>query len=65
MLVGKWLTSEKKIIEQAFENALHHKDKWPYTGKNKSGHFRKMADLMEQHAAIIWFRGTWSRQNPK
>ncbi len=55
MLVGKVIDAREEDVEQAFENALRHKDNWANTpGRTKSGHFRKNGRFNgTTHAAVI------------
>ncbi|AHE64054.1 bifunctional proline dehydrogenase/L-glutamate gamma-semialdehyde dehydrogenase PutA [Pasteurella multocida] len=49
-LVGKVIDAREKDVEQAFENALRHKDNWANTPvEQRAVILEKMADLMEQH----------------
>ncbi|MEB3476033.1 bifunctional proline dehydrogenase/L-glutamate gamma-semialdehyde dehydrogenase PutA [Pasteurella multocida] len=50
MLVGKVIDAREEDVEQAFENALRHKDNWANTPvEQRAVILEKMADLMEQH----------------
>ncbi|HIF5528908.1 TPA: bifunctional proline dehydrogenase/L-glutamate gamma-semialdehyde dehydrogenase PutA [Pasteurella multocida] len=50
MLVGKVIDAREEDVEQAFENALRHKDNWANTlVEQRAVILEKMADLMEQH----------------
>ncbi|HHE3514926.1 TPA: bifunctional proline dehydrogenase/L-glutamate gamma-semialdehyde dehydrogenase PutA [Pasteurella multocida] len=49
-LVGKVIDAREEDVEQAFENALRHKDNWANTPvEQRAVILEKMADLMEQH----------------
>ncbi|HDR1057267.1 TPA: bifunctional proline dehydrogenase/L-glutamate gamma-semialdehyde dehydrogenase PutA [Pasteurella multocida] len=49
-LVGKVIDAREEDVEQAFENALRHKDNWANTlVEQRAVILEKMADLMEQH----------------
>ncbi|HDV7289600.1 TPA: bifunctional proline dehydrogenase/L-glutamate gamma-semialdehyde dehydrogenase PutA [Pasteurella multocida] len=50
MLVGKVIDAREEDVEQAFENALRHKDNWANMPvEQRAVILEKMADLMEQH----------------
>ncbi|MDH3003572.1 bifunctional proline dehydrogenase/L-glutamate gamma-semialdehyde dehydrogenase PutA [Pasteurella multocida] len=49
-LVGKVIDAREEDVEQAFENALRHKDNWANTPvEQRAVILEKIADLMEQH----------------